>query len=1367
MFKHKFALCILLSLMLSITTGAFAAPGDISTIAGGGIKDNVPASESMVSGPWNMFIDGSDNIYIADWRGNYITKVDANGTFSVVVGNGLYKFDGDGLPPKEMSVRSPNSVAADSDGNVYFQFNSEMRKVDPSGTVSTVISGGYSGRLFIDSSNNIYYQSGRGIIKYNLQTATSQFIVRSESLGVPSELSMDASGNLYLANEWDFEVVKITPSGQVSKVAGNGDRGDDNGTFSGDGGPALQAGFSQIRDVVVDANGNLYISDNGNRRIRKVDATTGNVTTIAGNGTEGNSGDGGPATSAQIGSVSSIALDSNGNLYIADESHSVVRKVNVATGTISTIAGQGEDQDGDTDAANLKLFGAAIDIDGSDNLYISAISSQVVFKVDATTNVATIIAGTLFEAGFEGDGGPATSAKLHNPRRIHVDASGNIYLLDTTNQRVRKVDASTGVITTIAGNGEEGFNGDGPGTQASLQIPWGGGLATDASGNLYISDQGNNILRKVDAQTGHIQTIMGNETGWGYRRALDGRLAGGIEINSIQDLSVDPSGNVYIADQGDDKIWKVDATTGIITTLAGTGQGGFSGDGGPATSAQINNPRGVYADASGNVYIGDRSNHRIRKVDTAGIITTIAGGNAAGERGTLRGNATEGAPATDVLLGNPQGISMNSSGELHFTDRLNRRVYRMDSAGNLHTVAGTYVGDGGPATEASMSNPHSLFIGSDGSQYIADGTQLRVRKVDPSGIITTIAGNGSNIFSGDGGPATAAGFTSPTGIFVTPSNTVIITDNNRIRQVDTSGNITTIAGNPDAEIRGDGGAATQAQISARSPFVDGAGNLYFVNGSTVRKIDTNGIITTVAGNGTSGFSGDGGPALDAQLNGALNMVIDNAGNLFIADNGNRRIRKVDATTGIISTVAGNGERNSTGDGGPATDAALGDPWGVFVDGAGNIFISEHYERNGNRIRKVDATTGIISTVAGNGSTHYLGDGIAATDARLWTPSDVFVDSNGDLFIADQANQRIRKVEGAGAPTTLNPGVYQGPTSPELVATEAGSNVEVALSDLGANAPAISLTFDNVSSSGVTTVAPVESGPPPPEGLRLGEQTVYYDFNTTATFSGPVDLCFNYTGMNVGNEAELKLFHFVNDVWTDVTTSLDTQNNIICGQASSFSFFALFVPQPAAPTPKHLAVVQATVTQGGVPVVGATISFSHSVANQTNEYLYQATTDAEGNARVEIIVADILIRKGASGYYNARITDASGTVLDTYHSVPIAGQQEVAMTFPIGESLVIGSARQIDFGLSANVPNPFNPSTTIAYQIPKSSDVSLVIYNALGQHVRTLTNTFQSAGQYRVTWDGKNARGYDVSSGVYFYRLISNNNVQTRRMLLLK
>ena len=1367
MSKHKMLLYLFFSFVLSITPNTFAATGDISTIAGGGIKDNVPASESMVSGPWNMFIDASDNIYIADWRGNYITKVDNNGNFSVVVGNGLYKYDGDGLPPKEMSVRSPNSVAADSDGNVYFRFNSELRKVDPSGNVSTVVNvNGFSGRLFIDGSDNVYYQSGRGIYKYNLQTGESQIIVRSESLGVPSELSMDTSGNLYLANEWDFEVLKITPSGQISKVAGNGDRGEDNGTFSGDGGPALQAGFSQIRDVVVDANGNLYISDNGNRRIRKVDATTGNVTTFAGNGTEGSSGDGGPATSAQIGSVSSIALDSNGNLYIADESHSVVRKVDAATGTISTIAGQGENQNGNTDAANLKIYGAAVDIDGSDNIYIAATASQVVFKVDANTNIATVVAGTPFEAGFEGDGSPATSAKLNNPRRIHVDAGGNIYILDTTNQRVRKVDATTGVITTVAGNGEEGFNGDGPGTQASLQIPWGGGLTTDTSGNLYISDQGNNILRKVDAQTGHIQTILGNETGWGYRTALDGRLAGGIEVNSIQDLSVDPPGNVYIADQGADKIWKIDATTGVITTLAGTGQAGYSGDGGPATNAQLNNPRGVYADGSGNVYIGDRSNHRIRKVDPSGMITTIAGGNAAGERGTLRGNAAEGAPATEVQLNSPQGISKNSTGEVHFTDRANKRIFRIDSSGNLHTVAGTYLGDGGPATQAHFANPGQIFKTPNGNLYVTDGTHHRVRKVDPSGTITTVAGNGGNIVSGDGGQATLAGLSSPRGIYVDTANNVFIHDNARIRKIDPSGTMTTIAGNPEATNRGDGGQATQANIWGQSMFIDGAGNIYFAQGNSVRKIDNNGIITTIAGNNGNGFSGDGGPALDAQLNNVSDLFIDNSGNIFLSDTNNRRIRKIDGTTGIITTVAGNGTRSSTGDNGPATDASLGDPSGLFVDGAGNIFVAERFEGQGNRIRKID-TSGIITTVSGNGSTHYSGDNVAATSTSLWTPSDVFVDANGDLLISDTSNQRIRKVEGAGAPTTLNPGTYQGPTSPELVATQAGSNVEVALPDLGENAPAISLTFDNVANSGVTTVAPVESGPPPPEGLRLGQETVYYDFNTTASFSGPVDLCFNYTGMNVGNEAELKLYHYVNDVWTDVTTSLDTQNNIICGQASSFSFFALFVPLPAAPTPKHLAVVNATVTQNGTPLVGATVSFSRFEAGQNNAYLWEGTTDAEGKTRIEILIEDIFTYKGASGYYKTRVTNASGTVLDTYHSVPITGQEEVNMTLPIGEAFILGSARLLDLSLSANVPNPFNPATTIAYRIPEPGDVSLTIYNALGQRVKTLVSAFQSAGQYHVTWNGTNTQGHTVSSGVYFYRLISNGHRQTRRMLLLK
>lgn len=333
------------------------------------------------------------------------------------------------------------------------------------------------------------------------------------------------------------------------------------------------------------------------------------------------------------------------------------------------------------------------------------------------------------------------------------------------------------------------------------------------------------------------------------------------------------------------------AAPGDISTVAGNGIAGYSGDGGPAASAQLSLPHGVAVDASGNLYIADVYNHRVRKVDTGGTITTVVGNGGAG-----------------------------------------------------------YSGDGGPATAASLYWPVFVAIDAVGNLYITDSGTASIRKVDASGIITTIAGNGIPGYSGDGGLATSASFNWPFGVVVDASGNVYIADlwNHRIRRVDTSGMVTTIAGNGVSGYSGDGGLATSASINA--PYgidIDDDGNIYIgdhYNGR-IRKVDTAGIITTVAGGGSGG---DGGPATAASLNGPEGVAVDESGNIFIADHYNGRIRKVD-TAGIITTVAGVGPWGYSGDGGPATLANLSGPSGIAVDAVGNIFIADSYN---NRVRKV-------------------------------------------------------------------------------------------------------------------------------------------------------------------------------------------------------------------------------------------------------------------------------------------------------------------------------------------------------------------------------------------------------------------------------
>jgi trimeric autotransporter adhesin len=354
----------------------------------------------------------------------------------------------------------------------------------------------------------------------------------------------------------------------ISTIAGGGS------IYLYNGGLATNAALYGPQGVAVDSSGNIYFSDSGTGGsvIYKVSGTT--ITIVAGNGTSGYSGDGGAATNAELGPwVQGIALDSSGNIYIADVYYSVVRKVTVSTGVISTFAG--------------------------DNT-------------------------TLYGGGYSGDGGAATSAELYAPTGVAVDAAGDVYIADSGNKRIRKVTTTTrrvgiititsSIISTLAGNGTSAYSGDGSAaTAAELTNPF--GVAVDTSGNFYIADLGldntNSRIRKVTISTGIISTVAGDAYS-GY--SGNGGAATSAELNAPHAVAIDASGNIYIADTDNTVIRKVTVSTGIITTVAGDGTSGYSGDGGAATNAELNFPSGVAVGSSGIIYIADTNNARVRSV---------------------------------------------------------------------------------------------------------------------------------------------------------------------------------------------------------------------------------------------------------------------------------------------------------------------------------------------------------------------------------------------------------------------------------------------------------------------------------------------------------------------------------------------------------------------------------------------------------------------------------------------------------------------------------------------------------------------------------------------------------------------------------
>ena len=327
-----------------------------------------------------------------------------------------------------------------------------------------------------------------------------------------------------------------------------------------------------------------------------------------------------------------------------------------------------------------------------------------------------------------------------------------------------------------------------------------------------------------------------------------------------------------------------------ITTIAGNGsaQGTNNGDGGPATNARISYPFGLAIDTQGDLFIADYSGNRIRKVDTLGIITTVAG---QGTSGSNAGFGGDGGPATAASLDAPQSVAVDGLGDLFIADTGNHRVRKVDASGIITTMAGTgtqgFSGDGGLATAANLNSPAGVAIDSQGNLFIADGGNNRVRKVDASGNITTVAGNGLSTFGGDGGSATAAGMSGPAGVAVDAEGDLFIVDslfNFRIRKV-TGGIITTVAGNGSGTDSGDGGSAITAGLAAPDGVaVDAQGDLFISEPLRIREV-TGGIITTVAGNGIAAYSGDGGSPTAASFSDASAITIDAAGDLFISDGG--------------------------------------------------------------------------------------------------------------------------------------------------------------------------------------------------------------------------------------------------------------------------------------------------------------------------------------------------------------------------------------------------------------------------------------------------------------------------------------------------
>lgn len=693
----------------------------------------------------------------------------------------------------------------------------------------------------------------------------------------------------------------------ISTIAGNGR------LQFGAGGQATSASLVQPSFAASDAAGNFYVSDTYFQQVFRV-TPAGVITAYAGNGTQGFSGDGGQATAAQLFAPEGLAVDSAGNLYIADLGNYRIRMVTPA-GVISTVALIGSG-----------VIGVAVD--GSGNLYVSG--GEVVVKVSAAGTV-TPFAGN-GNAGYAGDNGPATSASFLNPQGLCVDSAGNVYVADTQNDRIRKINPQ-GIITTVAGDKTGGFTGDGvQATATSLFQP--SDVQIDSKGNIYISDSLNGRLRMVNP-AGLISTVAGGGTSLQDGGALQESLA-------PTGIALDPNGNVLVVELNYRRVRRVNLAQGAITTVAGQLPVPNAGDNVPATSTPLLYPVGVAVDSIGNVSVSDYTDQRIRRIAPGGIISTIAGNGIPGYTPSGQASAAE--------IGGPQGISLDPLGDLYFAAGV---VQKIDVNGAISTVAGSgadgYGGDHGPAKSALLLGPADAVGDGVGNFYISDRGNSVIRMVNSAGIITTFAGTaGKAAYGGDGGPATAAQLFQPYQLALDNSGNLYIADwgDSRVRKINSAGIISTVAGGGSA--LGDGGPATAANIGGNlfGVAVDAAGDLYITSDSRIRKVNAaTGLISTIAGTGTGGFSGDGGLATNAMIHGANSITVDSAGNVYFADETNLRVRKLTPAQIVAEGVANSATFQAGGIspgeiisiyGGPGVSLGPSTPVGLQLTSAGLV-----------------------------------------------------------------------------------------------------------------------------------------------------------------------------------------------------------------------------------------------------------------------------------------------------------------------------------------------------------------------------------------------------------------------------------------------
>jgi mucin-19 len=1072
--------------------------GVTTTLAGSGVAGSVDGQGAAASfhQPTGITVDGTGTIYVAD--NNTIRTISQAGVVTTIAGTpgvvGLA--NGSGAAVK---FNNPSGIAVDQNGNIYVadEGNNVIRKITPAGVVSTFAGNGNAGSA-------------------NGAAAVASF-------NKPTGISVDLNGNVYVADAGNNLIRKITPAGVVSTLAGSGVPGSANGQ-------GIAANFNNPTSVSADVYGNVYVADEGNNLIRKI-TPAGLVTTLAGSGVAGAVN--GALNTASFNRPEAISADIFGNVFVADFNNYLVRQI-VTTGyTISPGLPAGltfDDKTGIITGSPSVISPTAIytvtayNIGGTSSTQISITTSNIaippvpppnisylpsngIYMVNAAitplvpTNSGGILPGktfgqtiTIAGTGLAGSvDGIGTAASFNQPFGVAADTKGNIYVVDHLNNLIRKI-TPAGVVTTLAGSGTIG-SANGIGAAASFNNPT--GIAVDVAGNIYVADVSNNLIRKI-TPAGVVTTLAGS----GALGSTDGPGASATFSNP-SGVAVDGAGNVYVADLSNNLIRKI-TPGGVVSTLAGSGLSG-SADG-TGAAATFDQPYGIAVDAQGNVYVADWGNNLIRKITPAGVVTTIAGTGKPGAADGMGINAS---------FNKPFGLAIDQNGYLYVVDTGNEELREISPAGLVTTVAGngTRGATNGAGNQTSFYQPTGVVADGAGNVYVADEFNNLIRQIvvvsnykidkalpagltfDPTtgtisgtptvvspatnytitaynaggtsstvvniavlapispvappiityqtpqnykvnlaiaplkpqnsggpvpatifGQVSTVAGSGAT--GSLNGTAATASFNLPHDVAVDAQGNIYVADagNNLIRMITPGGNVSTFAGNGVAGFK-DSNGATASFFNPAGLTLDLSGFIYVADlkNNLIRKISPAGQVTTLAGSvGVFGFTDATGPA--ASFNYPSGVAADASGNIYVADPGNNLVRKV-TPAGTVSTIAGSrigGAANGTG-----IQATFNSPEGVAVDFAGNIYIADDFN---NMIRKI-TPGGIVSTFAGS-TTAGSADGQGAA-AGFNQPVGIAIDAAGNIYIADTGNNTIRIISPQGAVTTLAGSGSQG------------------------------------------------------------------------------------------------------------------------------------------------------------------------------------------------------------------------------------------------------------------------------------------------------------------------------------------------------